>query len=374
MIEIKKVDSKKLQREFVKFPLKLYKGNPNYVPPLYLDEINVFYPEKNVYHKESESVFFLAYDGKKVVGRISGIIQDAYNKKAHDRCVRFTRFHSINNQEVANKLFDAVESWAKEKGCINVRGPLGYSDLEREGLLVEGFDELSTFEEEYNYEYYGKLIENCGYKKDVDWLEYKVFTPQTPNEKLERISDKVMQRYNLHFLKCKSMNDFLKNHSGQFLDVIDECYSSLYGVVPLNEDVRKQLISQFKLIVNLKYVICIMDKDERMVACGVAFPSIARAVNKSKGKLLPFGVLRILHSVHHPKILDFALIGVIPEYRDKGVNAIILNQIMHGMKLAKVEYAETNLELEDNIKIHNQWNSFKTEQHKRRRSYIKLLK
>lgn len=194
MIEVKEVTTKKMQKDFLNLPLKMYKGNPYFVPTLYSDEKNIFSPKKNVYFDDCDIVFYNAYRDGEIVGRIGGIIHKAYNNKVSQKRVRFTRFDCIDDVEVAKALFETVESWAIAKGMEIAHGPLGFSDLEREGLLIEGFDELSTFEEQYNYDYYAKLIEACGYAKEVDWVEYQIEIPDEPLERIATISDKVLKK------------------------------------------------------------------------------------------------------------------------------------------------------------------------------------
>ena len=200
MIVVKEVKTKKQIKEFCDLPNKMYKGNPYYIPPLYMDERALF-SKKNIYNKTCDQVFFLAYIDDKVVGRIQGIIQKDYNRTHNENRVRFTRFDSIDDVEVSNKLFDAVSKWAKEKGMDTFCGPLGYSDLEREGLLIEGFEELNTFEEQYNYPYYQNLIESYGFIKEVDWVESYLTLDKTKVDKIYSVSKKVMERFDLHYVE-----------------------------------------------------------------------------------------------------------------------------------------------------------------------------
>lgn len=368
---IKEVKSKKEQRDFVKFPLKLYKNNPYFVPALYMDEMKLF--KKNNGHSECETIYFNCYDGKKVVGRISGIIQHQANKKWNQSRVRFTRFDSIDNQEVANMLFSNVEKWAKEKGIEEIVGPLGFSDLDREGLLIEGFEELSTFEEQYNYPYYEKLVENYGFQKEVDWVERQVRAPLEIDPRYERISNRMLQKYNLRFTDCKTTNEFIKRYKDQFFEILDKTYDNLYGTVPFTDEMKKELISEFRLFINVKFISTIVDENDRIVAFGLIIPSIAKAVQKSKGRLTIPAIIRILKASKKPKILDFGLVGVIDEYRSKGIASAMFYKIMVYLKEGNVEYAETNLNLEDNSSMINQWKSFDTRLHKRRRSYVKKI-
>ncbi len=373
MIEIRVVKSKKEQREFVNFPIKLYKNNPYFVPPLYMDEIKMF--KKNyVYNDQAKSIFFNAYISGKMVGRIQGIIQYASNTKWNEKKVRFTRFDSIDNQEVANQLFQALETWAIENQMDTIVGPLGYSDLEREGLLIEGFDELSTFEEQYNYPYYQKLIENLGYVKDVDWVERKLRAPKEIDERFERLCSLIMHRYNLKFATAKNTNDFLKKYANQFFEILDKTYENIYGTVPFTDGMKKMMIDNFKLIIDIKYVSVILDENDKVVCFGLCLPSIAKSVQKCKGHLTPIGIIRLLHEINNPKILDLGLIGVLPEYQMKGVASTLIYQVLKMLKNGKIEYAETNLNLETNLSIQNQWKAFDNVLHKRRRAFIKNLK
>ncbi len=372
MVEIKEVKTKKQQKEFLNFPLNLYKDNPYFVPPLYMDEKKIF--KKNyLYLDQAEAVYYNAYIDGKIVGRISGIIQHVSNKKENQKRVRFTRFDAINNQEVANKLFETVEAWSKSKGMDTIVGPLGFSDLEREGLLVDGFDQLSTFEEQYNYEYYQTLIENYGFQKEVDWTERKLYLPKTIDPRLDKISSMMMKKYNLKFGEAKNTKDFIKKYADKFFDIIDETYVDIYGSVPFTKATRKMMIDNFKLIIDLKRVAVIVDEANNVVCFGICFPSLAKAVQKSRGHLTPCAIARVLKAIKKPKVLDLGLIGVLPEYERKGIASAILNEVMKMLSNGDIEYAETNLNLETNDNIQNQWKLFDSVLHKRRRAYVKTI-
>ena len=264
MIEIVKAESKKEQKRFLNLPLNMYKGNKCFVPPLYSDEASMF--KKNyVYNDQSESVFFNAYLDGRHVGRTQGIIQKASNEKWKDKKVRFTRFDSIDNEVVASALFKAVEDWAISNGMDTVVGPLGYSDLEREGLLIEGFDELSTFEEQYNYPYYQKLIENLGYTKDVDWVERKLYAPKEVDPRFERLCSVILRRNKLKIAETKSISDFIQRYGEKLFKVLDITYDNLYGTIPFSDGMQKMIINNFKLILNKKYFAVIVDEDDNVV-------------------------------------------------------------------------------------------------------------
>ena len=372
MIEVKEALTKKQQKEFLEFPLKMYKGNPCFVPPLYGDEKKIFRPDY-VYYDTCEAVYFNAYDDGKIVGRISGILQKVSNEKRGERRVRFTRFDAINDEKVAKALFDAVENWAISKGMDTVCGPLGFSDLEREGLLVDGFDQLSTFEEQYNADYYGALIESCGYEKEVDWVESKIYPPKERDAELDKMSDFVLKRYGLRFGDAKNTNDFLKKYQDGFFELLDVAYSDIYGTVPFTENMKKMMIANFKLIIDMRFVTVILDKNDQVVCLGICFPSIAKAVQKSNGKLTPAALVRLLKDIKKPRIIDFGLIAVAPDYLNKGVSTILIPKIYDMLKTEGVEYAETNLNLEDNYAIRNMWKRFDAVEHKKRRSYVKKL-
>lgn len=373
MIEVCEVKTKKQQREFLTFPLELYKGNPYFVPPLYGDEKNIF-SKDYMYYDQAEAVYFIAYRDGRVVGRISGILQKAANRKWGQNRVRFTRFDAIDDQDVAAALFNAVENWAKTKRVDEVVGPLGFSDLEREGLLIDGFDQLSTFEEQYNYPYYQRLIENCGYVKDVDWVERKVRVPESGiDERIPRVSYELMSKYNLKFVSATSTGELLKKYVDQIFALWDESYDKIYGTVPFTDKVKKSMLAQFKLVIDSRFITLIVDENDRIVAFGVVFPSMSKAVQKSGGRLTPACVCRLLNDIRKPEVVDMALIGVTEEYRNKGIALALISVFSERMTKFGVKYAETNLMLEHNNPIQNLWKHFDTTLHKRRRCFIKKL-
>lgn len=375
MLEIKEVKTKKDQKRFVEYPLKLYKDNPYFVPPLYGDEIKMF-TDKNIYSKTCDSAWFLALRDGKVVGRIQAIIQKKYNEIHNEKQVRFTRFDVENNLGTARKLFETVENWARERGMEKVVGPLGYSDLEREGLLIEGFDELSTFEEQYSYDYYPALVEACGYVKDVDWVESKIYKSEDPTliEKVTRITELALKKHKLHIAgKGLSKREYIETYKDGIFHCIDECYKDLYGTVPFTKEMIEQMVDQFMIMLNLKYIMTVCDENENVVAFGFCMPSISKAVQKSGGRLTPCTLVKLLKAVKNPEIIDLALIGILPAYRKSGLNAIGIHMIQTMLEEGGVKYCETNLNLETNANIQAQWRHFNAVQHKRRRSYIKCL-
>ena len=373
MVEIKKVETRADRKEFLNFPLRMYKKNPYFVPPLYRDEKAIF-KDDFVYNDTCETAYFLAKRNGVTVGRISAILQKASNEKHNEKRVRFTRFDCENDEEAAKSLFKAVEDFALEKGMDTVCGPLGFSDLEREGLLVEGFNELSTFEEQYNAEYYGALIEACGYKKEVDWVESKVFLPDEEEiANIKKMSDFVMKRYNLHLPKCKSTGEFFDKYADAFFELLDKGYENLYGTVPFTDGMKKMMMENFRIIIDVKHITVVLNEKNEPVCLGLCFPSLAKALQKSQGKLTPAGLIRVLKAIKKPEIIDLGLIAVRPDYINCGITAIIAAGLVDILKQDGVKYAETNLNLEDNFSIQNLWKRFNAHQHKRRRSYVKVL-
>lgn len=373
MIEIKEVKTKKQKTQFLNFCLKMYKNNPCFVPPLYSNEKKLF-GNHHDYCDQAESVFYLAYKDGKVAGRISGILQNASNEKWNQKRVRFTRFDCIDDQEVANALFAAVENWAKEKGMKELVGPLGYSDMEREGLLVEGFDQLNTFEEQYNFPYYEKLVNNYGFEKEVEWLECRLTAPDSAYiEKMKRVSDKAMERVGCHFGEAKNTKDFLKKYADDFFNIIDQSYAHIYGTVPFTEKMKKSIMKDFGLIIDLRYVTVVLDKNDRPVAFGLCFPGFGKALQKSGGRLTLRTLLKVLHAIKKPESIDLALIGVLPEYHNTGISHAIFYKMVQLLTKGTAKYAETNLMLDYNFNILNQWKNFHPVQHKRRRSYVKHI-
>lgn len=373
-IKIVEVKSYKDRHDFVNFPLKLYKTCEFFVPPLYGDEMALF-KKKNAYSSTCESVFFLAKRGKEVVGRIQGILQHQSNEIRNEKRVRFTRFDSINEQAVADALFEALENWAREKGMDTLCGPLGYNDLEREGLLIEGFDEMSTFEEQYSYSYYPQLIENCGYQKEIDWLESQIKAPKEKNDMLKRVSERALEINKLHVVDPSkyTKRQYIETYKEGVFECIDRCYSHLYGTVPMTEESKKQIVDQFVMILNPKYLIIICDENDRVVSFALCLPSIGGALQKSGGRLTIPALIRLFKAIKNPRVVDLALIGVLPEYQSSGINAVMLQGMVEKLESGEVDYFETNLNLETNKQVMAQWKYFDARQHKRRRAYKKGL-
>ena len=371
MISIEEVKTKKQQKEFIRFPLDLYRDNPCFVPPLYADEKALFGKKRD---EACDFIFFLARKDGKTVGRIQGILQKDANKKFGQKRVRFTRFDCIDDSEAAAALFGAVENWARSIGMNAVCGPLGCSDLEREGLLVEGFDRLSTFEEQYNAPYYRRLVEENGYAEEARWLEYLIYPADASRVEIHRkTADYVMRRYKLRYAEFSSKRDLISRYFDSFLAAVETAYSGLYGTVPFSEPMKKGLKSTFRLVIDKRFVRIIVNEQNEVAFFELVFPSLSKALLHSGGHLSPRVLCRVLRALRRPEVLDFALVGVGDAYKNKGIGAIAIADLTEFMAQGTVRCAETNLCLVDNYPIQNLWKNFPKEQHKTRLAYVKRL-
>ena len=372
MITIHSVSSKRDWKQFFAFPNQLYKNNPYYVPTLILDEKWNFNPKKNPAFEYIDVVAFLAKEDGKVVGRIAALINHKLNKAQQKKYIRFTRYDVIDDIAVSKLLFEKVFSWGRQKGMDTIIGPIGFSDLDKQGLLVEGFDQLSMFITLYNHPYYHEHLQQLGFTKDVDWVEYKVFVPEKIDPRIERISEIAQKRHGYRLLSFTSKKKVLP-YAHQMFHMYNEAFAELYGFCPLTDGQINLAIKQFLSLVSLEYIYVVVDANEKVIGFGIMVPSLSLAMQKSRGRLLPLGFVRILRSLKKHEVLDMYLIAVKPEYMGRGVNAIILQEGIKTALANGVRYAETGPELEYNENVQTQWKSFKTEQHKRRRCYIRTL-
>ncbi len=373
-IEIKEVKTRRDFKKFVRFPNEIYKDYPNYVPPIELDEYNLTNPKKNASFEESEAVYYLAYKQGKIVGRIAGIISHPYNEKNNSKYARFSRFECIDDQEVADALIKTVEKWAKDKGMDTVHGPLGFNDLEREGLMTEGFEYMGTFQGSFNPPYYAKLIENNGYSVDCRWVEWRIPVPETVNERVVRVAKIVETRYGFYEKKFKNKREVIKKYGKAFFHLLDECYKDLYGTIPFNDKLIDQTIGLFNLVLDTDYISLVFNKNDELIGFGLGYPSLAEAMSKSKGRFMPFGWLRMLKAINKPKVLELALIAVKPEYQKMGVTAIIINNMLSRMIENKIIYADTGSQLETNTAAIASLDMLERKLIRKKVCYIKKLK
>jgi len=373
MIEIKEVLTKKDLKKWVDFPNKLYKNVEAYVPFLMVDEMDTFTKAKNPAYEFCETKLFLAYKNNNIVGRIAGLINHAANKKWGTNAIRFTRFDFIDDYEVSEALFNKVVEWGKENGLTSVMGPIGFTDMDHEGMLVEGFDELNMSITFYNHPYYLKHIEKLGLNKDIDWVEYQITVPDEIDPKLEKMSEFLKKR-NGYKLVTYADRKVLKNDAFEAFKVIDVAFSKLYGTVPLTDAVINKAINDYIPLVNLDYICSIRDSENKILGFAVLVPSIAKALKKSNGRMLPFGVFRLLKALKGKNdTLEMFFIAVSPEHQKKGLPAIIMNQMLKMCIKNGVKICETGPELEVNEDVQSLWKNYNARNHKRRRCFKKEI-
>ena len=374
-ITVKKVTTKKELKDFIRFNYELYKDNRDSVPDLYDDMLNTFSKKKNAAFEFCEADYFLAYKDGKLVGRIAGIINKRANETWGKKDVRFGWIDFIDDIEVSKILLETVEKWGRERGMTHIQGPLGFTDFDAEGMLVEGYDQLSTMATIYNYPYYPEHMEKLGYEKDADWVEYKIYIPDGIPEKHQRISDLIQRKYSLKIKKYTSSKAIAKEYGQAIFELMNEAYSPLYGFSPLSQGQIKQYIKMYLPIVDLRMLTLITDANDALVGVGISMPSLSVALQKAKGRILPFGWYHLLKAlfVKRAKVLDLLLVAIKPEYQNKGVNALLFSDLIPVYQKLGFKYAESNPELEMNGKVQAQWEYFDTELHKRRRAFVKAI-
>lgn len=375
MVEIREVKSKSDLRRFVAYPNKLYRDVPQFMPPLQGEDMADWDRKKNPAFEYCDAKCYLALRDGEIVGRIGAILSRRSNEKWNKRRMRFTQVDFIDDIEVSTALFEAVEAWAREMGCNEVHGPLGFTDLDREGMLVEGFDQKSMFITYYNHPYYIDHLTRLGYVKDVDWVEFLIDVPQPGDRivpRLQQLSDRVLKSTGLHVAQVRHRRDF-RPYIEKVFDLINTCYAHLYGTVELSREQIKKYADKFIPMINPDLACFVMDENDNMVAFGVAAPSMAAAIKKNDGHMFPFGFIDILRALRKNDTLDLYLIAVRPDYQDRGVNAVLMNHVLKGCHKIGIQKAETGPQLEQNFKIQHQWSLFKYRNHKRRRCFIKQL-
>lgn len=374
-IIIKKVSSPKELKTFIRFNYELYKNNPYFVPDLYDDMLNTFSPQKNAAFEFCEADYFLAYKDNKVVGRVAAIINRRANETWNKKEVRFGWIDFTDDLEVSSALLKQVEEWGKERGMEAMVGPLGFTDMDAEGMLIEGYDQLSTMSTIYNYPYYPKHLEQLGFEKEADWVEFKLTVPDKLPDKFVRISEIILQKYKLKIKKIKRSEIKKGNYGQKIFDLINEAYAPLYGYSQMTQGQIDQYIKMYLPLIDLRMVSLVEDEAGNLVAAGISMPSLSRALQKAKGKMLPFGWWHLLKALFFKKadVLDLLLVGVKPEYQSKGVNALLFYDLVPVYQQMGFKYGESNPELEENKKVQAQWSAFEAVQHKRRRAYKKTF-
>ena len=372
-IIIREAKTKKEIKVFMQFANELYKNEKNYIPPMFDDEMKSADPKHNLSLEHCDTILLLAYKDDKIVGRLRGLINHKYNKKNNYKHLRFNHFDVIDDFEVTKKLFDALIKWGKEKGMTELNGPIGFNDLEKQGLLIEGFEYESMLITYYNFPYHQTHLERLGLKKDVDWVEFRVQIPKEVNPRIEKITNRILGRNNSSIKRFKNKKE-LKPYLYNIFNTYNEAFAPLHGVVELSEAQIDQYVKQYLPIINLDYLSVVVDnKTDQVIAFGLLGPSLNKAMRKTQGRMFPFGFLSVLKELKATKVLDMYLVAVKPKYQGLGLNAILLSDITANAIRNGIHYAETGPELEDNDKITSFWKNYDAKKIRRRRCYIKKI-
>lgn len=372
MVEIKQVKTRGDLNRFLDFPNQLYKDSPYYVPDLRPDELSNLNPAKNPAYEHSEASQWLAFRDGKVAGRVMALLNHNVNAAWGKKQARFSRLDFIDDPEVSAALLRQAEAWALEKGMEEIVGPMGFCDFDKEGMLVEGFEELSTFVTYYNHPYYLHHLENLGYVKEADWIEYRLDVPDTVDPKIARIAEIVTKKTGCKLLEFTRSKDILPWGQAAF-SLFNEAYKDLYGFVPLTEKQVQAYIKQFFGFVNPSFIKGVVDKDNQLVAFGITLPSLSKAMRKCGGRLFPFGFIHLMQAIKQNDTLDMYLVAVKPEFQNLGLYAIIMDSVYREAIKRGYKHAESNPELELNEKVQATWKFFPRRQHRRRRVFIKHL-
>ncbi|MDE5685291.1 MAG: N-acetyltransferase [Paramuribaculum sp.] len=361
-------------RPFVKFGNELYAGSPYYVPSMSMDDMQTLNPKKNPAYEYCRSQAFMAYRDGKPAGRILAIVNDVANERSQRKQARFGFVDFIDDEAVVDALFNAAEEWARKEGMTEMVGPMGFTDMDHEGMLIEGFEEMGTMATIYNYPYYPAHMERMGYAKDVDWIEFRVEVPTEIPEKFQRIADIVQKKFGLRVVKFTSRKKLKDAYGKALFRLINEAYDQLYGYCPLSERQIDHYIAQYLGFLRLDCVSVVVDANDELVAVGISMPSLSKALQKSKGKLFPFGWYHILKAINgRNDVIDLLLIAVKKEYQRRGVNALLFADLIPVYNKHGFRFAESNIELEGNESVQLQWQYFNYRQHRRRRAWKKSI-
>lgn len=374
-VAISVVDSRAELKRFIRFPMRLYQGNPYWVPPLIRDEIETLTSGRNPAFEKAEARLFLARRNGGIVGRIAAILSHAANEKYETRNLRFGWFETIDDYDVVRALLDAASDWGRQKGMQTLTGPQGFTDLDPQGCLVEGFDELATISAMHNPPHYAGLLERYGLTKDVDYVEFQAQAPPgtTIPEKMAKMAEWTAKRNGFHLIKYSNIKKLQQERALELFELLDETFEELYGTVPLTHAQKEYYIGKYIPFANPDFIeIAVNDKNE-MIGFIISIPSLSRAFQKARGRLFPLGILHILRALRKYDTLDFLLAGVREAYRNKGVDLMMTIDVFRTGLAKGVRVAESNPELEENTKIQNEWKIVPTRQHKRRRIYRMAL-
>jgi len=369
MIETRKLQTDAELRSFIKFQFSHFKNNPYWVPPIISEEREVFDSEKNPVFKNAEAHFFMAYKNNKPVGRIAAIINWFEVNEQKKPKMRFGWFDAIDDIEVTKALLNEVEKIGRENNLTFLEGPVGFSNMDKAGLLVEGFEEMNTMITWYNYPYYGKHFEQLGFEKANEWVEYKISIPvEGPSEKVRKFSDLIMKRNNLKIIRFKNKKEIL-HYADEMFDLLNKTYSKLSTFVPVQPEQIEYFKEKYLPYIHLDFINCVADQDDRLVAFAITMPSYTKALQRANGSLFPFGWFHLLWATYFHDKAAFYLIGIKPEFQNKGLTAIIFKEMNDVFNRRGISEVETNPELVENKAVQALWNSYESRQHKRRRTY-----
>jgi hypothetical protein len=371
MISIKEVNTKKELYRFIKFPFELYKGHKQWVPPLISDELHTLRKDCNPsFLSGCEAAYFLAYKEKKIVGRVAAIISHRANEKWKNKLTRFGWLDFVDDHDVSGALLQAVEQWGKSKGMNGVQGPMGFTDFDLEGMLIEGFEHTPPIISPYNYPYYPQHLEKHGYGKAVDWLQYSFDASQTVPEKVERINNIITQKYNLRTCIFKKKKDIMP-YAYKFFESMNVAWENIYGFVPLTPEQIKYYTKSYFPFIRPELVCFILDNKDDVVGFGLSMPTLSRAFQKAKGRLFPFGFIHVLKSLRKYSEIDLYVNGVMPEWQNRGIHSLYYVAMNKSYIRHRVKVAISSSQLETNVNALGIWDNYEKELLFRTRCYIK---
>ena len=369
------VASRSELKSFIHFPHRLYRGNPYWVPPLDLDEMDTLSPGRNPAFEQAEARLFLARRNGAIVGRVAAILSHAANRKYGTRNLRFGWFDVIHSYDVARSLLDAAAQWGRERGMTTMTGPQGFTDLDFEGMLVEGFGERATIATIYNHPYYPLLLERYGFEKDVDYVEFQAVVPPGTSlpERMVTLAEWGAKRNHWHLARCANIKEMRRRYGQELFDLLDESFAELYGTVPLTQKQKEYYLGKYISFARPELIKIVCGEDGKMAGFMIALPSLAGAFQKAHGRLFPLGFLHILRALHRFDSIDFMLAGVRAPFRGKGIDLLMSIDTFRTALSRGVRTAESNPELETNLRIQNEWKIVESRRHKRRRIYRKVI-
>jgi len=370
MIEIVKVTTSAQYKKFITFPHHLYKGNPYWCPPVIMDEKNTLSPKKNHAFEYCRAQYWLAYKDGKLAGRVAGILNPNANKRWGEDLVRFGWIDFIDDTEVSRKLIDAVSEWGKAQGMKGIHGPLGFTDMDNEGMMVEGFDQHCTLSSIYNYPYYVEHMVKMGFVKAADWLQFEFVIPSEVPDKVERTAKLVEEKYHLRVLQAKRRKDLMP-YAKKMFAMLNHAFDELYGFAAINEKQMDAYIQQYFGFIRPEFVAFVLDPKDDVVGFGVTLPSVTRALQRSNGRIFPFGWINLLKAVYKNDTIDMYLVGVRPDYHGKGAAALVWKYLHLAYRKHGIKKAYSNPQLEDNAKALTIWKTFNPKQIIRRRCWVK---